>query len=185
MNVYGRNNVAKCKNQDLFNFYANAFFLCHSSIPKCVGFSVSLKAPNGLQSWRKTGPATVHTQCSQGLVNLIQSCKDLTLWDMNLAVVSTWWIVSHLQALCGAAHRIVLLQFTQCHVGLAEARLWCCFSVYVPGPVWSGGVALCSLLGGIVPSWVCACLCYRPVCQDGDSFTLRDLHVPTVVHLWP
>ena len=92
-----------------------------------------------------------------------------------------------LQALCGAAHRVVLLQaLPQCCVGLGLAmvllqRVWYCFR---PSVQWWR--VLCSLLGGIVPVWcMCACLCYRPVCQDGDSFTLRDLRVPTVVHLWP
>lgn len=56
--------------------------------------------------------------------------------------------------------------------------------VLFQAPVCSGEVVLRSLHGRIVTSlWMYACLCYRPVCQDGDSFTRRDLRVPTVVHL--
>lgn len=76
--------------------------------------------------------------------------------------------------------------FAQFHVGLGLTVVlvqcvWYCFRPCVES--WR---VLCSLLGGIVPArCMRACLYYRSVCQDGDSFALRDLRVLTVVHLWP
>lgn len=61
-----------------------------------------------------------HKYCSQS-VHLIQSCGDLTLWDMNLAVSAPdgSFPIAVIVWCCSPSD--VASSFTQCHVGLGSA----------------------------------------------------------------
>lgn len=125
-------------------------------------------------------------------VHVTQSCKYLTFWNMKLAVSAPdgsfpiGIIVWCCSPSSGVAHRAVVLLQALTTAMLTQDWLYCCFSVsgIVSGPMCRAG-GYCALFSGILTQADVYVLVYVTVCQHGDSFTLQDLHIPTVIHLWP